>query len=65
MLQFLANSSSQCKNFAKPFPTLQLRLQNSFINQMPTQSRGCGGQNGSTRRRQGRGFARPIGENTN
>jgi hypothetical protein len=41
-----------------------LRLRNSFIDQMPNQSRGCGGQNGGGRGSRGQGAARRTRANT-
>jgi hypothetical protein len=63
--QFSLHLSGQWKNSAKPSPTLQLRLRNSFIDQMPNQSTGRRGRNGGGRESRCWGAARPIGANTN
>jgi hypothetical protein len=65
MPQLSLHSSSQWKNSAKPLLPSQLRLRNSFIDQMSNQSRGQGWRNGSWRGSRGRGAARPSGENMN
>jgi hypothetical protein len=65
MHQLSKHFSGQWKNSAKPSPILQLKLQNSFIDQMPTQLWGYGGCSSSTRGRRGRGAARATETNTN
>ena len=52
-------------NSTKPSPKSQLKLWNSFIDQMPNQSESRGGRNGGGRGSQGRGITRCSGTNTN
>jgi hypothetical protein len=62
---FRAGLSGQGKNSSKTLPASQLRLQNSFIDQIPTHGRGRTGRAGSTRGGRGRGAARLTRGNTN